>query len=1770
MDEHSAQPVGTDSSNSPSSGAQTLMHASASGSSGAHAAMQPPTAQGQHRSHMGQQALRSRHSSFNLSQHASNSPTSSGAPSPPLDSSTRQSQMPRSKVSSGQSTPVPKRPSTAESTKKREEITPWEFDDSVQPTNVQQQDTRAHHAPPRPAPSVRSRTSSIPLGSLHATGPVEDVTPWEIHPGPGEEPKGSGRDASLRPRANTSASNSSSQSGGGGIGYGISIEKDFGPDKSRMVASASTTMSLRSRASSAALAVGSLEEVTPWEVQELVIEEEERDEIPSPLRSPALSHPHSQSHAANASGRSRASSIAQRGTGTGPVAEVTPWEIQALLLEEDEEAMDDVEEEPSQHRKSVDDRASVVSTGSASKQSSRSGISSRFSRKSERKSVEMERIGEPGGKLGLTDRRKSFASGTNANIRASIEFGIKGGLGYGVPIEKHYEAPNLGLNGPSGTAANGQGGLELVENVTPWELYPVPPVPPLPSDLQPPLENQEQETVTKRPKSRFIASKAMLTLKGRGSHKGAEKDAQKKQAKEAARVSTISNGSQGLSSPSLQVTNTSSTNIASAAASTSSLTSYTSNPSNGHLPYNQPSLISGSSQHSLPQAQRPAMTGTVEDVLPWELHEEIPPVPPLPSVVVSDPTSGSSSEVATPMPSYGQSQFALAQSRTGSTGSTQAEFQSLRAGVKLELASMTSTPQSTSRVQTPMLSLPLPVGPLVEVNSWDREGTTDAANPDRLHELYDQVSDHDPNHLDSPVEARNHRLGSNPPSPIEASAAAVGRKTSLPVLKRSPPAPSYTPSPTQPYTPSGTFSIAQSISSGTTATGTSISASVASAGTGTGTSAKQQRGSMTTEQLEEVTPWELQPGPDAKNTIREEDPPGSAGGSMVGGGSGSVMSQGDVPRQTSEVPLSSGVPTPGPIRQSASAGVPKSKGLGDLAIRRRRSTGASGAAAAAASLNRKSGKLVSKERARVAAENGEISIPSPHSAESPHDEDEGQGRQFSTADRTILQQLKDSIKAKNAQFVLKGVGQTVLGGGKGSGKKHHPFSPEEVPYPRSYDRDIVDLDVWETMVTQQLADSVTWHVFETPPTRVLDIGCGTGTWILQCATKWKKSHFTGLDVVPLHPNLQNLGSANLSSRVKWVQHNCLDGLPFQNEEFDFVHIKRIALGVPESLWDAFLEEIARVMKPGGALEVIEEDLFFPGTRHVEDDDNGLLVVAPNPSSVNNALHRTSSMQTINFPGDGESTATPRVGNVSLPPTGSSSPPVVSRALGPSGDIASNNISPQLSTGTALSNKPVIHVVTQHNAKEADPFNDLFGASSVMVMGSMAIATQNDPITELFKKQHQQEKDDNATLHSGASGSWKNGSIRKQSPFLLRSLTRSPVNPRDHSILAAVWQGMLESRFINMTPLSLLENYLGYHFKDIRTHAPLFYTFPHVIRKPTAVEESKSKSPQETPQQNSLNLSDPDNASNSSDDDEARDAIIPRPRVSKSSLSPSSSSLSSHPEPSVPTEAGCPQINANEPSTIQFPSSSNPGTIIQDVKKNKRPLAQSDSKFSKLPNGAMNVDVRTLNVHLSLRAKEILACSESMWEYVEACQGGSQPIHGRKFATGFDSADSDDLSSTNLIMDMTRDDFDILLNHFEMDMLDKAGVGQALEAQYSWSTFPSATPLDDRNAFDKACAKYDQWVADQRRKSSIDGHTDSPSSSVPPTGIVLPDHKSSISSLYSNAPSDTVVADDWFSLTSTSRQSHNEAASIPLTYTDIPPEKLLSRVLRVYVAWKSAQ
>lgn len=163
--------------------------------------------------------------------------------------------------------------------------------------------------------------------------------------------------------------------------------------------------------------------------------------------------------------------------------------------------------------------------------------------------------------------------------------------------------------------------------------------------------------------------------------------------------------------------------------------------------------------------------------------------------------------------------------------------------------------------------------------------------------------------------------------------------------------------------------------------------------------------------------------------------------------------------------------------------------------------------------------------------------------------------------------------------------------------------------------------------------------------------------------------------------------------------------------------------------------------------------------------------------------------------------------------------------------------------------------------------------------------------------------------------------------------------------------------------------------------------------------------------------------------------------------------------------------------------------------------------------------------------------------------------------------------------------------FCRDMNDKASVGHALEERFNWHVFTSPV-LQDRKAFDNACEKYDKHIAKQKREQSStnpyrqsDSHRSRNSMSTP--GLVQ-----SISELL--APNDlNIIARSTSSpqpssgdlhledtssiataIASGARQdinsSHTHLVSTSVSQiSEAGPTQMLSRALRVFVAWKAS-
>ncbi|KAI7853432.1 hypothetical protein BDC45DRAFT_464759 [Circinella umbellata] len=101
--------------------------------------------------------------------------------------------------------------------------------------------------------------------------------------------------------------------------------------------------------------------------------------------------------------------------------------------------------------------------------------------------------------------------------------------------------------------------------------------------------------------------------------------------------------------------------------------------------------------------------------------------------------------------------------------------------------------------------------------------------------------------------------------------------------------------------------------------------------------------------------------------------------------------------------------------------------------------------------------------------------------------------------------------------------------------------------------------------------------------RVLDVGCGPGSWTMEIAGEYPKSQVVGIDINPMFP--RDIKPSNCT----FHQYNLLDGLPFEDASFDYIFMRFIGLGIKDKQWSKVLVELTRLLKPGGWIELAEQD-----------------------------------------------------------------------------------------------------------------------------------------------------------------------------------------------------------------------------------------------------------------------------------------------------------------------------------------------------------------------------------------------------------------------------------------------------------------------------------------------------------------------------------------------------------------------------------------------------
>ncbi|CAG8666510.1 24601_t:CDS:2 [Cetraspora pellucida] len=82
--------------------------------------------------------------------------------------------------------------------------------------------------------------------------------------------------------------------------------------------------------------------------------------------------------------------------------------------------------------------------------------------------------------------------------------------------------------------------------------------------------------------------------------------------------------------------------------------------------------------------------------------------------------------------------------------------------------------------------------------------------------------------------------------------------------------------------------------------------------------------------------------------------------------------------------------------------------------------------------------------------------------------------------------------------------------------------------------------------------------------------------------------FIGIDISPMFPT--GIKPSNLTFHTA----NVLKGLPFPDNHFDFVYMRFLIIAFTEEEWNTVIDELIRVVKPGGWIELMEGNMEFEG------------------------------------------------------------------------------------------------------------------------------------------------------------------------------------------------------------------------------------------------------------------------------------------------------------------------------------------------------------------------------------------------------------------------------------------------------------------------------------------------------------------------------------------------------------------------------------------------
>ncbi|KAI8066907.1 S-adenosyl-L-methionine-dependent methyltransferase [Gongronella butleri] len=137
------------------------------------------------------------------------------------------------------------------------------------------------------------------------------------------------------------------------------------------------------------------------------------------------------------------------------------------------------------------------------------------------------------------------------------------------------------------------------------------------------------------------------------------------------------------------------------------------------------------------------------------------------------------------------------------------------------------------------------------------------------------------------------------------------------------------------------------------------------------------------------------------------------------------------------------------------------------------------------------------------------------------------------------------------------------------------------------DHDFKEFDRWQRMhyLHKSARKANAWAPLNTNKGSVIiDVGTGTGIWAVEMANQYPDVQVLGLDRVMPHEQ-------HRVDNLRFVQCDITESWPMSDNAVDFIFLRHMKEALKKQDWIKVLGEMYRVLKPGGHVELVEED--FP-------------------------------------------------------------------------------------------------------------------------------------------------------------------------------------------------------------------------------------------------------------------------------------------------------------------------------------------------------------------------------------------------------------------------------------------------------------------------------------------------------------------------------------------------------------------------------------------------